>query len=146
LPDTVKNLLPRLRNPDFTKVLLISLPEATPVHEAIQLQCDLQRAEIQPYAWVINQSLTPLAVTDPGLQSRRDHERTYINEVTQKHAIRTVIIPWHVKPPCGREALNRLTETENVSTYGGCRKRTRRSTRLLQTGIWHLGVAPILAG
>src|SRR5690606_13843447 len=67
MPESVEQLLPRLRNPDFTRVLNVTLPEATPVHEAAALQRDLRRAEIEPYAWVINQSLSPLAVTDPVL-------------------------------------------------------------------------------
>jgi arsenite-transporting ATPase len=114
MPEAVKELLPRLRDPDFTKVLIVTLPEATPVHEAAQLQDDLRRAEISPYAWIINQSLTPLTLTDPGLQSRRQHEQPYINEVTEEHATRTVTIPWQVEPPSGREALNGLTETTSV--------------------------------
>ncbi|MCA9216687.1 MAG: arsenical pump-driving ATPase [Planctomycetales bacterium] len=114
MPESVQQLLPRLRDPDFTRVLIVTLPEATPVHEAAQLQGDLLRADIIPYAWVINQSLTPLTVTDPGLQSRRQHELPYINEVVQQHAARTSIIPWQAEPPTGREGLNRLTAT--VST------------------------------
>jgi arsenite-transporting ATPase len=95
----VKNLLPRLRNPDFTKVLLISLPEATPVHEAIQLQCDLQRAEIQPYAWVINQSLTPLQLQDPVLRARQASESRYIEQVCRNHAQRIAMVPWVGESP-----------------------------------------------
>ena len=74
IPDSVQQLLPRLRDPDFTRVLLITLPEATPVHEAAQLQEDLVRAGIRPFAWVINQSLAPLPVTDPVLLARQHHE------------------------------------------------------------------------
>ena len=36
----VQQLLPRLRDPDFTKVVLVALPEATPVNEAEQLAED----------------------------------------------------------------------------------------------------------
>jgi arsenite-transporting ATPase len=108
MPEAVKELLPRLRDPEFTRVLIVTLPEATPVHEADQLQGDLRRADIVPYAWVINQSLTPLTVTDPGLQSRRQHELPYIREAIELHAARTVIIPWQAEPPTGREGLNRL--------------------------------------
>lgn len=111
MPESVQQLLPRLRDPEFTRVLIVTLPEATPVHEAAQLQSDLRRADITPYAWVINQSLTPLEVTDPGLQSRRQHEVPYINEVVQQHANRTAIIPWQAEPPTGREGLNQLTAT-----------------------------------
>ena len=73
-PEAVQRLLPRLRDPEFTHVLLVTLPEATPIHEAMQLERDLARADIKPFAWVVNQSLTPLEVTDPVLRSRRAHE------------------------------------------------------------------------
>ncbi|WLD11296.1 arsenical pump-driving ATPase [Planctellipticum variicoloris] len=108
MPDAVAQLLPRLRDPEFTKVLLVTLPEATPVHEAAQLQQDLRRAQIEPWAWVINQSLTPLTVTDPVLQSRRQHERTYLDEVTGSLSSRTVLLPWHATPPTGLEGLRSL--------------------------------------
>jgi arsenite/tail-anchored protein-transporting ATPase len=105
IPDSVQQLLPRLRDPNFTRVLLITLPEATPVHEASQLQDDLVRAGIRPYAWVINQSLAPLPVTDPVLLARQHHERGYIREVVQELASRTAIIPWLIAPPVGAESL-----------------------------------------
>ena len=69
-PNRLRTCCLDLRDPDFTRVLIVTLPEATPVHEAAKLQEDLRRAEIEPFAWVINQSLTPLSVTDPRLQSR----------------------------------------------------------------------------
>jgi len=94
VPESVRDLLPRLRDPNFTRILLVTLPESTPVHEAAQLQADLLRAQIHPFAWIINQSLTPLTVTDPVLRSRQRQERTYIDEVVQRHAIRTAAVPW----------------------------------------------------
>lgn len=111
IPESVQNLLPRLRDPSFTRVLIVTLPEATPVHEAAHLQEDLRRAEIEPFAWVINQSLTPLSVTDPGLQTRRRHETQFIREVTEQYAARTAIIPWQAEPPTGREELSHLAAT-----------------------------------
>lgn len=108
MPEAVQELLPRLRDREFTRVLIVTLPEATPVHEAAQLQNDLRRAEIAPYAWVINQCLTPLTVTDPALRSRRQHEQPYIKEVLEQHATRTALIPWQAEPPTGREGLTRL--------------------------------------
>ena len=104
-----RELLPRLRDPDFTRVLIVTLPEATPVHEAAKLQGDLMRAGIAPFAWVINQSLTPLAVTDPVLVSRRAHEARYIREVVTEHARRAALVPWQVEPPIGRGPLLALT-------------------------------------
>ena len=92
-PEAVQRLLPRLRDPDFTHVLLVTLPEATPIHEAMQLERDLARADIKPFAWVVNQSLTPLDVTDPVLRSRRAHEATHLQELVD-HAARIVLEPW----------------------------------------------------
>ena len=92
-PEAVQRLLPRLRDPAYTQVLLITLPEATPIHEAMQLERDLARADITPLAWVINQSLTPLEVTDPVLRARRAHEQRHLQEIAE-HAARTLLVPW----------------------------------------------------
>lgn len=92
-PEAVQRLLPRLRDPDFTHVLLVTLPEATPIHEAMQLERDLARADIKPFAWVVNQSLTPLNVTDAVLRSRRAHEATHLKELVA-HASRIALEPW----------------------------------------------------
>ena len=108
MPESVSNLLPRLRNPEFTRVLIVTLPEATPVHEAAQLQHDLRRAEIEPYAWVINQSLAPLTVSDSVLKSRQSHEWKFIHEVVDQQARRTVLIRWQSDPPTGVAALEKL--------------------------------------
>lgn len=108
MPESVEHLLPRLRDPKFSRVLIVTLPEATPVHEAAQLQRDLRRAEIEPYAWVINQSLWPLEVTDPVLLGRQSHEAKFIHEVINEHAVRTALISWQKAPPVGREGLQQL--------------------------------------
>ena len=92
-PEAVQRLLPRLRDPSFTHVLLVTLPEATPIHEAMQLERDLARADIVPFAWIVNQSLTPLAVTDPILRARRAHEATHLQELAG-HARRIALEPW----------------------------------------------------
>ncbi len=91
--DAVQRLLPRLRDPQFTMVLLVTLPEATPIHEAMQLERDLARADITPFAWVVNQSLTPLDVTDPLLRARRSHEAIHLGELAA-HGRRTALEPW----------------------------------------------------
>jgi len=94
-PEAVQRLLPRLRDPLFTHVLLVTLPEATPIHEAMQLERDLARAGITPFAWVVNQSLTPLDVTDPVLRARRSQEAPHLQEL-ERHAVRIVIEPWQI--------------------------------------------------
>jgi arsenite-transporting ATPase len=112
MPEAVANLLPRLRDPNFTRVLIVTLPEATPVHEAASLQRDLRRAEIEPYAWVINQVLSPLQLTDPLMKQRQLHEQKYLREVKEVQASRVAIIPWQIEPPIGLQALSRLTHSE----------------------------------
>ena len=107
-PEEVRQLLPRLRDPRFAKVLIVTLPEATPVHEAEQLQKDLIRAGIQPFAWVVNQSLMPIVVTDPLLVERRDAELPFIAEV---HSLskRVAVMPFD-PTRTDSERTNSLTE------------------------------------
>ncbi|MGI6417661.1 MAG: arsenical pump-driving ATPase [Thermoguttaceae bacterium] len=105
IPESVQKLLPRLRDPEFTCILIVTVPEATPVHEAAKLQDDLLRADIRPFGWVINESLAPLSVTDPVLLARKQHEGAYIGEVVQKLSPRTAIIPWLIQSPVGAERL-----------------------------------------
>lgn len=100
--EDVRNLLPRLRDPEFAKMLLVTLPEATPVHEARQLQEDLARASMRPVAWVVNQALSPLSVTDPTLLTRRAGEAKYLAEV-QALAPRMAVVPFD---PSVRDAAN----------------------------------------
>jgi arsenite-transporting ATPase len=92
-PEAVRQLLPRLRDPLFTHVVLVTLPEATPIHEAMDLEKDLARAEIKPFAWVVNQSLTPLQVTDPVLKSRQGGEAIHLRELLGRTA-RIALEPW----------------------------------------------------
>ncbi len=115
MPEAVEQLLPRLRDPDYTRVLIVTLPEATPVHEAASLQRDLRRAEIEPYAWVINQCLSPLTIHDPLLQERQMHEEPYIREVMEKQSHRTVLIPWQIDPPVGKIGLEHLLQNTDLS-------------------------------
>jgi arsenite-transporting ATPase len=113
MPESVEKLLPRLRDPDFTRVLVVTLPAATPVHEAARLQQDLRRAEIEPFAWVINQSLLPLAVTDPTLRQRQHHELPFIDEVQRTLATRVALVPWQSEPPTGLNGLRKIMHCDN---------------------------------
>jgi arsenite-transporting ATPase len=108
MPESVRSLLPRLRDPAFTRVLIVTLAEATPVHEAERLQADLRRAQIEPYAWVINQSLLASGTNDPVLMQRGGYEVPFIERVTTLSAIRCAMIPWQVEAPVGVSALSGL--------------------------------------
>jgi arsenite-transporting ATPase len=115
-PEEVLKLLERLRDPDFTRILLVTLPEATPVHEAAALQEDLRRAHIEPFAWVINQSLLNSGSCDPLLQCREASEHRYLREVVETQARRTAWLPWQAEEPVGPEALLHLASSSSLNT------------------------------
>ncbi len=105
LSDDVRSLLPRLRDPNYTRVIIVTLPEETPVHEAAALQADLRRAGIEPFAWVVNQSFLLAKTSDPVLGGRAQSESPLIAEVTREHAKRLALIAWKNEAPVGRERL-----------------------------------------
>lgn len=94
VPASVKKLLPRLRNPKETGVVIVTLAEATPVLEANRLQEDLKRAEIVPTWWVINQSLYATDTTDPVLMGRAVSEKQWICKVKEDLSDQCALIPW----------------------------------------------------
>lgn len=108
LPEEVLNLLPRLRDTGFTRVLLVTLPEATPVHEAAALQADLRRAQIEPFAWVINQSFADTQSLDLLLRARGAAEAPFIHEVAERYSPRLVLVPWVPEEPVGPDKLRQL--------------------------------------
>lgn len=112
LPSEVKELLPRIRDPKFTKVLIVALPEATPTHEAEALQKDLRRANIEPYGWIINRSFAASGTNDPILISKGLYELKYIEEITNKLSKRTVLSPWVCDELVGAKSLKKLIKED----------------------------------
>ena len=108
VPGEVRNLLPRLRDPNFTRIILVTLPEATPVHEAALLQEDLLRAGITPFAWVINQSFAASRSVEPVLALRGSREWPFIDEVRTWYAERYAVLPWMPEAPVGSQGLQSL--------------------------------------
>lgn len=108
MPQSVVELLPRLRDPNYTHILIVTLPEATPVHEAQRLQEDLARAGISPYAWVINQSLYASHTKDPLLNQRGKYEVPFIHRVADELSDRTALVPWLAEQPVGQMGLSQL--------------------------------------
>lgn len=102
--------LMRLRDAGFAKVLLVTLPETTPVREAAALQDDLRRAGIEPYAWIVNRSLALVDTADPLLARRAEAEWARINEVRERHAVRTWVLPFAIEPPIGTGRLGDLVD------------------------------------
>ena len=109
-PSDVSELLGRLRDPDFTSVILVTLPEPTPVHEAAALQGDLDRAGIHPAAWVVNQSLSATGTTDPTLVARARHEVRWLREIRDYHSL-VAVVAWQPTSPTGPRSLQSLVES-----------------------------------
>jgi arsenite/tail-anchored protein-transporting ATPase len=105
VPDSIRVLLPRLRDPHYTKILIVSLAEATPIHEAERLQADLRRAGIEPFGWVVNASLAKSGTRHPFLVARTHLELPYIQRVRQHLASQVWFVPWYSEAPIGEKAL-----------------------------------------
>lgn len=101
--------LMRLQDPELTKVLLITLAETTPVLEAAELQNDLERAGIHPWAWVVNNSVAAAGPRSALLRRRAAAEISQIETVKTKYADRYAVIPLLAKEPVGIAALQALT-------------------------------------
>jgi arsenite-transporting ATPase len=100
--------LMRLQDPAYTKILLVALPETTPISEAAALQEDLRRANIEPFAWIINNSLSLTGSRDPLLLHRMGGEAKQVERVRAGLAKRLALVPWQPNPPTGLTALKNL--------------------------------------
>lgn len=110
VPEAVRDLLPKLRDPKQTHVVITTLPEATPVYEAERLVVDLKRAEIHPFAWVVNQSFTPLDVRSTLLTAKVASETQWLDRVSKQP--RPTLLSWQEQLPVGYPALSQLLKEE----------------------------------
>lgn len=94
IPETVRTLLPRLRNKKETKVFVISLPEPTPYYEAKRLKEDLHRAGIYVDGWILNQTLQQLEEESLFVKEKQKEERKWTVKVDEEMSGRFVMIPW----------------------------------------------------
>ncbi len=104
----------RLQDPAQTKVIVVTLAETTPVLEAANLQADLRRAGIEPWAWVINNSLTVSTTSSPLLKQRAAFELAQIEAVKTSYAQRFALVPMQVDEPVGIQALLNLGQQKTV--------------------------------
>ena len=100
--------LMRLQDGSMTRVVIVTLPEVTPVSQAAALQDDLRRAHIEPWAWVINKSIAATGTTDPLLQARLAGEIRQTERIANGLAKRTFVLPWLPQAPVGVAALGAL--------------------------------------
>jgi arsenite-transporting ATPase len=105
--------LMRLQDERYTKIILVTLPEVTPVSQAAALQDDLRRASIAPYAWVINKSVLAAGTHDRLLAARLAGERKQMARMASGLAARTFIVPWLIRPPIGFAELSKLVNRQS---------------------------------
>lgn len=106
MSDELTSLLPRLKDPKFTKILLIALAEATPTHEAKDLAIDLKRAGITPYSWIVNRSFALTNSSNNLLCQKGLNELKYINEIKNELSDKLVISKWIKEEINNQEILN----------------------------------------
>lgn len=102
----------RLQDPEQTKILVVTLPETTPVLEAARLHEDLGRAGITPFGWVINSSLAAAGTTHPLLAARAATEAPEIARVRDAPASRYAVVPMRAEAPVGPARLRALCGAE----------------------------------
>ena len=100
----------QLQDPAQTKVLIVTLAETTPVLEAAGLQADLRRAGIEPWAWVVNNSLAAANTRSALLRRRALNEIPQIDDVANRHARRYAVVPLLAEEPVGIGQLSRLIQ------------------------------------
>ncbi|WP_136416048.1 arsenical pump-driving ATPase [Herbaspirillum sp. ST 5-3] len=98
----------QLQDPKQTKILIVTLAETTPVLEAANLQDDLRRAGIEPWAWIVNNSLAYAAPRSPLLRQRAANEMQQIDAVATRHAQRWAVVPLQAQEPVGVDRLRSL--------------------------------------
>jgi arsenite-transporting ATPase len=94
IPESVKNLLPKLRNAEETEVIIVTLAETTPVYEALRLQDDLNRAGIHSKWWIINSSFYAANTTNSILKAKANNEVQWINKVNEISKGNFAVIEW----------------------------------------------------
>lgn len=104
-PESVKHLLPRLKSEE-TEVIIVTLPEATPVYEAMRLEDDLKRAGLTANWWVINQSFALTGSSNRTLAVKANNEAEWINKVDCHTHGKTVLLPWHPEEVKGDKLLS----------------------------------------
>jgi arsenite-transporting ATPase len=119
--------LMRLQDAAYTKIILVTLPEVTPVSQASALQDDLRRASIEPYAWVLNKSVLAAGTADPLLAARLAGERKQMQRMAGGLAKRLFTLPWLTSPPsvlwsCQGWWRQRIKKETLIDIPGGCRQ------------------------
>ncbi len=104
IPESVRRLLPRLKSEE-TEVIIVTLPEATPVYEAMRLEDDLKRAGIAAKWWLVNQALYGTNTTDPMLSVKASAEIEWIDRIDEHAGGNIALIAWSAEEIKGDRLL-----------------------------------------
>ncbi|MDT2833795.1 arsenical pump-driving ATPase [Vagococcus carniphilus] len=97
VPESITKLLPRLQNHDETEVIMVTLPETTPVYESMRLDKDLDRADIAHDWWIVNQSMFATHTTNELLKTRAMNEVEWIDKVSELSNGKFVVKQWNAE-------------------------------------------------
>lgn len=97
-----------LQDENYTKMILVTLAENTPVSEAEHLQEDLKRAGITPWAWIVNNSIAASKTESQLLMQRAKNEIKQIDLVINKLSQRSAVVPLLADEPIGVNNLRKL--------------------------------------
>lgn len=106
--DAERELLPKLKNPDETEVIIVTLAETTPFYEAQRLADDLKRAGLTVKWWVINASYTLTDTSSAFLKAKAANESPWIQKVNQISNGSYALIPWKPFEVKGKNLLELL--------------------------------------
>jgi arsenite-transporting ATPase len=94
VPIAIQKLLPRLQNREETEVLMVTLPETTPVYESMRLDEDLERAKIAHTWWLVNQSMLATNTQNAILKARSFNELEWIEKVSDLSKGKFAVEEW----------------------------------------------------
>ena len=109
IPESVKKLLPKLKNEEEAEVIIVTLAETTPVYEALRLQSDLNRAGIHSKWWVINSSFYAANTTNAILKVKANNEVQWINKVNEISKGNFAVIEWMPEEVKGEKLIELIS-------------------------------------
>jgi len=105
-----------LQDSEYSKLLIVTVPETTPITEATKLQDDLRRSGIEPYAWIANQSISSTPISDPLLKQRAAEEIPLLQKVENEHSDKLYSIPWIAEERILESMAGTIYDTAEISS------------------------------
>jgi len=97
VPQAITDLLPKLQDQSLTEIVMVTLPEATPVYESLRLSEDLDRTKILHDWWIVNQSMVGIETNNPFLKARSENELNWIEKVDQVSKGKFAVENWNME-------------------------------------------------